>query len=1195
MAIYSLRMSVVSRAAGQSAVSKAAYRAAEQLVDRTDGKTVDYERRAYGVADAFIVARDDAPAWARDREELWNRVQEHEIRRNSQLARELTIALPHELTLDQNRALVETFARELVARYGVAVDCAIHHPSRDGDQRNIHAHLMMTTRPINARGFGEKLRQLDAFATRRDELNAIRSAWQTHANEALLVAGHEIQIDARSYRERGIAAEPTIHKGPAITAMLRRDDAIILPPSAWSHADALQTLIDNPRDALALLTQERSVFTTADLANLARRYTSEDVPAYQAIIAAVTSLPGVVTLSPEIRAGDQIIQHAAYTTQRLLDTELTMRADIARLHQTTTHAIPPAVAARALDAFSRNGGVALSHEQRAAVDHVTANNGVAVVVGFAGAGKSTTLGAARAVWEAGAERVLGAAVAGKAAAGLQESAGIESRTIASWTQAWSQGRDLLRAGDVMVVDEAGMAKAADLATFAATVAKADAKLVLVGDPDQLQPIGGGAAFRAIAQQTGYVELAEIRRQHQEWARAASIDFARGRMDAALSAYDQRGHVHLAGTRDAARDNLARDYVASHDPAKTAIALAYTRADVAALNSAIRAGLDQRGALGASALYRTDAGPRPFAQGDRVLFLKNDRSGALKNGMTGMVTQARAGELTIRIDGGKSVTIRDANYSQIAHGYAATVHKSQGATFDRAYVLATKNMDRHMAYVAMTRHRDAADLYAGRDELRSTAEVAAAFSRAPTQHTTLDYGAAARAFAENRNLIDPQAFAERIRETAQQARAWLASQREKLSETWTRAREAVAAILPAHAQAPARARDLFAAQSYDGAPAALRVAVPALSPAASAAVARITDAQTPEARAQAVAALARDRALAPELAKLAVAIDRRFGERAFSADRFERIPTSHLAHHVVPAERATLDAIRPTFEALQEARLIAKADLEAVTAPARPGRNVAIPGHVATTPLDADAHRRTIETPEYRAARAEIAAQAAAVYRTPAPAVARIEKFALDHSGAIERVNDTIRHAPDQAGALKGETRLLDRAGRAERAAAEKAVPALAAAARDLAAVYNLQRPRIEAQVVAERERAATPIPRLSDKAQERIAELATLARKTPERVPAALARLTADKDLSAEIANFRAAARHRFGAAIEDRAEARAAAAALPKDQRAAFAAVRVTEQRMKAVTTAARDHAPAKTQTQTQQQVRGQGPVLTM
>ena len=140
----------------------------------------------------------------------------------------------------------------------------------------------------------------------------------------------------------------------------------------------------------------------------------------------------------------------------------------------------------------------------------------------AGAGKSTMLGAAREAWAAAGYRVHGAALAGKAAEGLEASSGIPSRTLASWQLAWMNGRDKLGRRDVLVIDEAGMVSSRQLARFVEAARLVGAKLVLVGDPEQLQPIGPGAGFRALSERTGFLELQVIRRQREAWQRDASV-------------------------------------------------------------------------------------------------------------------------------------------------------------------------------------------------------------------------------------------------------------------------------------------------------------------------------------------------------------------------------------------------------------------------------------------------------------------------------------------------------------------------------------------------------------------------------------------------------------------------------------------------------------------------------------------------
>lgn len=233
MAIYHLSVKPVSRGGGRSATAAAAYRAAEIVHDHTTGQTFDYSIKR-GVEHAEIVlptecARQDIN-WARDREALWNEAERAENRSNSRVAREYEIALPHELTQGQRLELVRGFATEIADRHGVAVDFAIHAPHREGDERNYHAHLLVTTRVIEPGGLGEKAtiewsdtnRRKAELEPARKEIEAIRERWAELTNEKLLEHGHEIRIDHRSLAAQGIEREPMVHLGPAVSGMARR-------------------------------------------------------------------------------------------------------------------------------------------------------------------------------------------------------------------------------------------------------------------------------------------------------------------------------------------------------------------------------------------------------------------------------------------------------------------------------------------------------------------------------------------------------------------------------------------------------------------------------------------------------------------------------------------------------------------------------------------------------------------------------------------------------------------------------------------------------------------------------------------------------------------------------------------------------------------------------------------------------------
>lgn len=221
MAIFHLSVKTVSRSAGRSATAAAAYRAGCKITDERTGEIHDYTRKG-GVESAAVILPDNAPEWARDRAQLWNAAEQAEKRKNSTVAREFEIALPAELSPAEREKLAHDFARELVNRHGMAADVAIHAPCKEGDNRNHHAHILLTTRRLGPDGLGEKTRELDDQKTGKELVKQWRERFATLQNERLREAGHAVQVDHRSHAERGLEAEPTRHLGPTASAIERR-------------------------------------------------------------------------------------------------------------------------------------------------------------------------------------------------------------------------------------------------------------------------------------------------------------------------------------------------------------------------------------------------------------------------------------------------------------------------------------------------------------------------------------------------------------------------------------------------------------------------------------------------------------------------------------------------------------------------------------------------------------------------------------------------------------------------------------------------------------------------------------------------------------------------------------------------------------------------------------------------------------
>ncbi len=477
-----------------------------------------------------------------------------------------------------------------------------------------------------------------------------------------------------------------------------------------------EELARDPGLALAHLSKTKASFTRTDL--LRTVATRVEAPDHlKAITDAALTSDEAVRLSSD--------RTPRYTTrdyqraERTLDAAATDMATSGGFGVSKTH-VTGAIAQKNAQ-MQRAFGGSLSGEQQRAIRHVLDNRQFVSVVGLAGAGKSTMRSAAAEAWKRQGVAVHGAALAGKAADGLEEASGIRSRTLASLEMSWENGNAPIAKGDVLVVDEAGMIGTRQMARVTAKLQQIGAKLVLVGDPDQLQPIEAGTPFRDLVAKHGAAGLREIYRQREDWQRDAARKLAAGCVPEALSRYDRNGAVSQQEDRDAAIDTLVEAYAmdAAAHPDRTRLAFAHRRRDVHALNVAIREALrSEETDAPPEVLLQTSTGPRVFAAGDRFVFGQNDQELGVKNGMLGTVEAVGEHKVSVSLDGDvqQRVTFDPRRYAKFDHGYAVTIHKSQGATVDQAYVLGSRSMDRHLAYVAMTRHRDELKVILSKDDL-----------------------------------------------------------------------------------------------------------------------------------------------------------------------------------------------------------------------------------------------------------------------------------------------------------------------------------------------------------------------------------------------------------------------------------------------------------------------------------------------
>ena len=542
--------------------------------------------------------------------------------------------------------------------------------------------------------------------------------------------------------------QPELHNGPKTHMSVLDDPVPIREDRELDRAEAIEANVDTLIDRVA---KQKAVFSTHDLYRELHKHVS-DPNTFQNVKAV---LDAHLKKAGPSRVGKDDLEY--FTVRKTLDTEL-------ELKHMATELLEPSKSHDLVSSERRERMIEkrydfLSDEQKDAISHITGSERLSVVIGFAGTGKSTMLKAAADCWKSTGQRVIGAALAGIAAESLEQGADIKSGTIHSLLYRLDEGREKLTRGDVIVVDEAGMLDTDLMHRLMKQVHKSGAKVVLVGDAEQLQPIQAGGPLRSISEQGGYCEISTIRRQNHSEDREATTQLAKGNASAAWGSYQSRGQVDRHETTAAAIESLVKDTVADIEASKSIAVLAHSNAHVDAINVSVRAQRIKAGSLKNEHIFRAKnsrtgkTNALDIGVGDRILFRKNDTRMGVKNGSLGTITETAAGAMRVQLDEGKEITVDSNDYDEISHGYAMTIHKSQGVTVDQSRVLVSSGWDRHLSYVAMSRHKANLKLYYGDDsfEKRSVTET---INQTRVQESAIDFA--------NRHGIDVKAEGGEIR-------------------------------------------------------------------------------------------------------------------------------------------------------------------------------------------------------------------------------------------------------------------------------------------------------------------------------------------------------------------------------------------------------------------------------------------------
>ncbi|MGH9166253.1 MAG: MobF family relaxase [Acidimicrobiia bacterium] len=385
---------------------------------------------------------------------------------------------------------------------------------------------------------------------------------------------------------------------------------------------------------------------------------------------------------------------------------------------------------------------------------VLSGNAVEVGVGPAGSGKTAVMAVIRELALRTGTTIYGAALAARAAAGLQAVTEISSSTLTRFLGQAREGG--LAPGAIVVVDEAGMVGTRTLAQVSDRVEEARGKLILLGDHRQLPELEAGGLFRALAHRLPAVELTDNVRQHQPWERQALAELREGSVELAVALYQRRDRIRLSSTPEETLSRAVRDWyreVEATGELEGTLLLSQRNQTVDELNQKARELMAASGRLRGRSLW---AGQQDFRAGDRVLCRKNRPGLGVLNGDLGTVVTVdrKRKTLTIRLDrDGESHTLPTSYVSDnLTYGYALTGHRAQGVTVRKAFNLVEGNTDREWTYVTMSRGRQANTLYLTRPDpekqcthlahrgLDPHHALAASVQRSSAQLAALDTGA-----------------------------------------------------------------------------------------------------------------------------------------------------------------------------------------------------------------------------------------------------------------------------------------------------------------------------------------------------------------------------------------------------------------------------------------------------------------------
>jgi Ti-type conjugative transfer relaxase TraA len=771
MAIQFARARYISRSSGGNAVRSAAYNERAAITAERTGELFYFRHRDAPEHHEVLLPEGAAARFA-DSAVLWNAAEGAEKRRDAQVAREIVVALPADAGIsgEDRLELVRSFAEQHFVAKSLAVQLDLHQPhegAAEAERANWHAHLLITTRRLDGNGFSaKKARDLDPEVRHAGGRAIVADGelwgelWRDHQNRYFREHGLELTVDP-------IAAHPSPHIGPV--RMRRAGSEIVERAEEIRRAN--QIAAHDPDQVLATLTRHNATFTARELDRFLEKHL-EDPGECQVVRAQVLTHADLLPLYERESAETA----GRFTTRQVREQEQTAMADAAALVKARGRAISTEVTQTVREERQ------LRPDQRAAFDHATGADRLALIAGRAGTGKSYTLAAIHDAHARDGRRVIGLAPTNTVAQELGTAGFSDTSTVHAALFRLKNGRTHWDRNTVLVVDEAAMLGAQITGEVLTAAHQAGAKVILTGDDRQLASIERGGLFSELRQRHGAAEITEVTRQRVDWQRQAARDLAEGRFAEAVTAFDRAGAITWTRDQETARKMLVAAWTrdTAVQPDATRFVFAYTNRDVDALNAALRQVRRDLGEVsGPEVELETKHGVASFAVGDRVQFTDTLKAAGLYNGNVGTITglDSDTGRLSARLDNGREVAWSAAEFEGFRHGYAGTIYKGQGRTLDHTYLYHTEHWRRAASYVALTRQRETAQVFVARETAPDARTLARQMGRDEIKSASLAWTTRAEMTPET--SLQQNARADRVRPERHERAEMTAAAREQL--------------------------------------------------------------------------------------------------------------------------------------------------------------------------------------------------------------------------------------------------------------------------------------------------------------------------------------------------------------------------------------------------------------------------------